>query len=245
MRVIYGPIDSWRFGRSLGVDPLASRTKLCPFSCAYCQYGPTYQPTQRRRAFITVEQLRVAGDALGSVAADCVTFAGLGEPSLARNLPSLVKEIRRQLNLPIILLTGSSLMPRADVRQDALVFDQVVAKLDAPAETLFRRINRPMAGFPYELPTIVEGIRRFRRQYTGRLILQMMFLHSNVHLAPQMAELARSLEPDEIQLNTPLQPALAGHISAIQMNQVSEAFAGLETSCVYSNDQTQTVARFM
>ena len=30
MRILYGPIDSWRFGRSLGVDPLAAKHKLCP-----------------------------------------------------------------------------------------------------------------------------------------------------------------------------------------------------------------------
>ena len=62
MRVFYGPIDSWRFGRSLGVDPLAGRTKRCPLSCIYCQYGPTERPTRRRATFVTVEQIRAAFD---------------------------------------------------------------------------------------------------------------------------------------------------------------------------------------
>jgi wyosine [tRNA(Phe)-imidazoG37] synthetase (radical SAM superfamily) len=243
MRVIYGPIDSWRFGRSLGVDPLAGRTKMCPFSCIYCQYGPTLHPTRRRGTFVTVERLRPELESLGNVEADCVTFAGLGEPTLAQNLPALVAEVRRRLDLPILLLTGSALMPREEVRRDLVAFDQVAAKLDAPEEMIYRQINRPMNGFPYPLAAIVEGIRQFRRKYTGRLILQMMFLRSNVHLADEMAALARSIKADEIQLNTPLQPALGGPISAAEMKEVEEAFEGLPVRCVYDRDRARVRPR--
>ena len=102
MRVLYGPVASWRLGRSLGVDPLAMRGKRCPFSCIYCQYGPTSRPTLQRRAYISAERLHSAFDALGAVHADCVTFAGLGEPTLAANLPALVAAARLHLALPIV-----------------------------------------------------------------------------------------------------------------------------------------------
>ena len=243
MRVFYGPIDSWRLGRSLGVDPLAGRTKRCPFSCIYCQYGPTTRPTRRRGTFVTVGQLRADLDSLTSLSADCVTFAGLGEPTLALNLPALVTEIRRRFDLPIVLLTGSALMPRADVRRDLLVFDRVVAKLDAPDDLTFRQINRPMSGFPYPFAVLVEGIRQFRQAYTGTLILQMMFLRSNAHLATQMAALAGSLQADEIQLNTPLQPALGGPISAPEMREVERAFVELPIRCVYDKDRARVKPR--
>lgn len=245
MRVFYGPIDSWRFGRSLGVDPLARRSKKCPFSCIYCQYGPTSSPTLRRGTFVSVDQLRAELDAVDSTSADCVTFAGLGEPTLAQNLPALVAEVRRRLDLPIVLLTGSSLMPREDVRRDLLAFDRVVAALDAPNDLTFRQINHPISGYPYTLAAMVDGIRRFRQMYTGALILQMMFLRSNVHLAIQMAALARSLQADEIQLNTPLQPALGGPISSSEMRQVKGAFAGLTVHCVYEQDQARVKPRWI
>ena len=243
MRVFYGPIDSWRLGRSLGVDPLAGRAKLCPFSCIYCQYGPTERPTRRRGTFVSVEQLRAELDSLKGIAADCITFAGLGEPTLARNLPALVAEVRRRLDLPVVVLTGSGLMPREDVRRDLLAFDRVVAKLDAPDDTTFRQINRPMSGYPYPLAAIVHGIRQFRRAYAGTLIVQIMFLRSNAHLADPMAALARSLQADEIQLNTPLQPALGGTLSPSEMQKVERAFAGLPTSCVYDRDRARVKPR--
>jgi wyosine [tRNA(Phe)-imidazoG37] synthetase (radical SAM superfamily) len=245
MRVFYGPIDSWRFGRSLGVDPLANRTKKCPLSCIYCQYGATECPTSRRAAFVTLERVHAELNALGRISADCATFAGLGEPTLAQNLPTLAAELRRRLDLPIVLLTGSALMPRADVRRDLLVFDQVVAKLDAPDEQAFQQINRPMSGFPHPFATIVESIRQFRQAYTGKLILQMMFLRSNVQRASEMATLARSVQADEIQLNTPLQPALGGPITADQMQDVERAFAGLPVRCVYDQNQARVKTRTM
>jgi wyosine [tRNA(Phe)-imidazoG37] synthetase (radical SAM superfamily) len=239
MRTLYGPIDSWRFGRSLGVDPLAGRTKLCPFSCIYCQYGPTVSPSAQRRTFVHVERFRAELDALGTLSADCVTFAGLGEPTLARNLAPLVAEIRRRSDMPVVILTGSALVPREDVRRDLLAFDRVVAKLDAPNELAFRQINHPMSGFPYPLTAIVEGLHRLRRAYTGQLILQMMFLRSNVRFAAEMATLAHSLQPDEIQLNTPLQPALGGPLSAPEMCTVERAFEGLPVHCVYDGKRAR------
>jgi wyosine [tRNA(Phe)-imidazoG37] synthetase (radical SAM superfamily) len=200
MRTLYGPIDSWRFGRSLGVDPLAGKEKRCPFSCTYCQYGETLHPTWRRQPFVSVNRLEADLDLLGAVAADCVTFAGLGEPTLATNLPDLVAAVRRRFRRPVIVLTNSALIPDGNVRRDLLCFDAVVAKLDAPDAALFQQTNRPGSGFPYSLGAIVEGIRRFRRMYGGRLILQIMFVQASMHAVPRMARLARSLQPDEVQL---------------------------------------------
>jgi wyosine [tRNA(Phe)-imidazoG37] synthetase (radical SAM superfamily) len=236
MRLLYGPIDSWRFGRSLGVDPLAARHKLCPFSCLYCQYGETERRTVRRQVFVSAERLEREIDALGQVAADGVTFAGLGEPTLAANLPDLVAVVRQAFALPVVILTGGGLMAHDDVRRDLLSCDGVAIKLDAPDETLFRQINRPGTGYPHSFAAIVAGIRRFRSAYAGRLILQMMFVQANKDVAPRMAALARSLDPDQVQLNTPLQPALGHPVSAAEMRQIERAFAGLPVRSVVDDD---------
>jgi wyosine [tRNA(Phe)-imidazoG37] synthetase (radical SAM superfamily) len=174
-----------------------------------------------------VEELQDDLDTLGPFDCDQVTFAGLGEPTLARNLPALVEVVRSYVDTEIAILTGSGLLPRPDVRRDLLHFDHVVAKLDAPSERLMQQINRPGAGFPYSWTALVDGIRRFRETFTGRMSLQMMFLQANARTAPQMAELARSLGADEIHLDTPLQPALGGPVSAPQMASIEQAFSGL------------------
>ncbi len=236
MRILYGPVDSWRFGRSLGIDPLATREKPCPFSCVYCQYGTTRRFALRRRAYVTESQLRAELDALGDVRADCITFAGLGEPTLATNLPALVATVRERFALPVLLLTGSALIPRDDVRRDLTHFDSVVATLNAPDEALFRQVNRPAPGYPYTLAAIVDGLRHFREAYSGRLIVQVMLIQANRHTATQLAAMTRLLDPDEVQLNTPLQPALGHPLSEQEIHEAARAFRGQPVRTIYGPD---------
>jgi wyosine [tRNA(Phe)-imidazoG37] synthetase (radical SAM superfamily) len=235
MRILYGPIDSWRFGRSLGVDPLAHRQKLCPFSCTYCQYGKTAHPTIRRRVFVIAERLQAELETLGNVPVDCVTFAGLGEPTLATNLPALVSTVREKCSQPVGLLTGGALLPIVGVRRDLTCFDWVVATLNAADETCFQQINRPARGYPYSLAAIVDGLRRFRAAYRGTLILQIMLIQANQRVASKMADLARTLQPDAIQLNTPLQPALGSPVSVCEMQDAARAFEEWPTCTIYDS----------
>jgi wyosine [tRNA(Phe)-imidazoG37] synthetase (radical SAM superfamily) len=239
VRILYGPIESWRFGRSLGVDPLAARHKLCPLSCIYCQYGETPEQTVRRRVFAPTARLKAELDAMDDVSADCVTFAGLGEPTLATNLPALVAVIRERFTLPVAVLTGGALFPDPGVRRDLVCFDRVAVTLNAPDEALFQQINRPACSYPYSLAAIVQALRRFRETYTGELVLQVMLVQGNKHAAPEMAALAHALDPDEVQLNTPLQPALGRPLSAEEMQVVARAFVGLPIRSVYERGQAQ------
>jgi wyosine [tRNA(Phe)-imidazoG37] synthetase (radical SAM superfamily) len=234
MRVLYGPVESWRLGRSLGVDPLAARDKRCPFSCIYCQYGRTARRTLRRQAYVTVEGLRAAVNAKGPVPADCATFAGLGEPTLAANLPALVSVVRECLSLPAVLLTGSALLPDPRVRSDLQSFDRVIATLNAADEKSFRQINRPAPTYPYSMQAIVDGLRRFREAFAGQLVLQVMLIRANLRAAPAIADLVRRIGPDEVQLNTPLQPALGGPITAEEMDAAAAYLTGLPVCSVYA-----------
>jgi wyosine [tRNA(Phe)-imidazoG37] synthetase (radical SAM superfamily) len=236
MRVLYGPVDSWRLGRSQGIDPLARRHKICPFSCVYCQYGKTSQPTLRRQIFVTPERLQAELQAARDISADCITFAGLGEPTLASNLPALVAVVRKRHAQPVVLLTGSALLPSTDVRHDITCFDHVVATLNAADESMFRQLNCPPQGYPYSLSAIVDGLRRFRMVYSGKLILQIMLVQANQHTAPQIAALARSLQPDEVQLNTPREPGLGGPLSVQELRSTARAFEGLPVRSVYDRD---------
>jgi wyosine [tRNA(Phe)-imidazoG37] synthetase (radical SAM superfamily) len=236
MRVLYGPVDSWRLGRSLGVDPLAARTKRCPFSCIYCQYGRTAHPTLRRQTYVRVERFREALAARGTPGADCVTFAGLGEPTLAANLAALAAVARDRLSLPLVLLTGSALLPDAGVRADLQAFDRVIATLNAADEASFRHINRPAPAYPYSLHAIVDGICRLRDAFEGQLVLQVMLVQANLHTAPAIADLARQVAPDEVQLNTPLQPALGGPVTAEEMCEAAVHFSGLPLCSVYAQE---------
>jgi wyosine [tRNA(Phe)-imidazoG37] synthetase (radical SAM superfamily) len=117
------------------------------------------------------------------------------------------------------------------VCRDLDLFDIVVAKVDAPDEPLFQQINRPVVSDTLE--DILWGVQRFREAFAGQLALQMMFVPTNRERAAEMAEIARRLRPDEVQLNTPLRPSPVPPLSSDAMDQVETAFAGLPVINVY------------
>ncbi len=231
MSIVYGPVPSWRLGRSLGIDLLPGRGKTCCFGCVYCQLGATTNPTVERAAFVKLDDLARELATVEGVAADYVTFSGTGEPTLASNLGEAIELASAMLGLPVAVLTNSALMTREDVRENLARADVVVAKLDAPDERLFRFINRPVVHLSLE--EIVDGIRRFRSQWSGRLALQMMFLTANKRVAEEMAALAAGLSPDEVQINTPLRPCAVAPLSAKEIVAIRESFAGLDVHTAY------------
>ncbi|HID87765.1 MAG TPA: radical SAM protein [Anaerolineae bacterium] len=237
MAYIYGPVPSWRLGRSLGVDPISTEGKTCSFDCIYCQLGRTRYPATERSLFVRAHELAAELESLEGVAMDYVTFSGMGEPTLAANLGELVETVRGHLPYPIAILTNSSLMARKEVRKDLMGFDLVVAKVDAPDEELFQRINRPFV--KDRLEEIIEGIRRFREEFGGRLALQMMFVQANRDRAAEMAQIARELQPDEVQLNTPLRPSPVEPLSPAEMEGIEAQFAGLHVRNVYRAERPE------
>nr|MBC7244382.1 radical SAM protein [Chloroflexota bacterium] len=238
--VVYGPVPSWRLGRSLGVDPVSTQHKTCSFDCIYCQLGRTIHPLTERRCFITVGVFRQQLATAKEVPIDTVTFSGMGEPTLASNLSELAETAREEIGgHPIAILTNASLIWREDVQRDLMHFDIVVAKLDAPTEDLFQAINRPVG--QVRLAQILDGIHQFRQHFTGRLALQMMFVEANQAQARQMAELARTCHPDEVQLNTPLRPCPVRPLSVSEMAAIEAEFAGLSILNVYAAERPQVM----
>jgi wyosine [tRNA(Phe)-imidazoG37] synthetase (radical SAM superfamily) len=225
MSIIYGPVSSWRLGRSLGIDLLNTRRKVCSFNCVYCQLGETSQFVVEPKEFVSLEQLTSEIELLRPIEADYATFSGMGEPTLASNLGEAIELARSTLNLPVAVLTNSSLMFREDVRQQLTHADVVVAKLDVPDANLFARINRPAPDLRFDL--IVDGMRRFRDAYRGKLALQVMFVQANENYAAEIAELAHSISPDEVQINTPLRPCGVSPLPPENIASIREKFNNL------------------
>jgi wyosine [tRNA(Phe)-imidazoG37] synthetase (radical SAM superfamily) len=107
----------------------------------------------------------------------------------------------------------------------------VIAKLDAPDEELFRKVNRPARSIGFQL--VLENLRRLREEYRGRLAIQVMLCQENRNHASQIAQVIRSLRPDEVQLNTPLRPSATAPLPPEEMGRIKEAFVGLAFVSVY------------
>ena len=224
--IIYGPVPSWRLGRSLGIDLLSTKGKTCSFDCIYCQLGRTVHSMTERREYVNLDKLSAELEMVKGTVVDYVTFSGVGEPTLASNLGKAIEIVKSALGLPVAVLTNSSLMPREEVRRDLARADVVVAKLDAPSEELLHIINRPIV--KYSLAEILQGIRYFRSEYEGKLALQMMFIEANKDYGKDMARMAAELSPDEIQINTPLRPCGVKPLQPEEIATIRQEFNGLE-----------------
>ncbi|HAV43166.1 TPA: radical SAM protein [bacterium] len=234
-RYIYGPVSSWRLGRSLGVDPLSRQDKICSFNCLYCQLGEALAYELERRVFVATTEIIEEIERLPKIEMDYLTLSGRGESTLAENLGEIVESLRRFRKEPVAVLTNSSLMNRDDVRKELSLADLVVVKLDAPSQRLFERINRPAKGV--NLGGILEGIKRFREEYRTRLALQIMFIGENKDQVNELASLAFKLQPDEIQINTPLRPSPIKPLSKEAISKIRGCFKGLNTISVYNAER--------
>ena len=231
MKYIYGPVPSWRLGRSLGVD-LISTEKVCSFDCIYCQLGETATKTTEREQFVpTDDVISELEQVLPKCKADIITFSGRGEPTLASNLREVAEAIKGITDLETAILTNSSLIWQKDVQKDLGKIDFVVAKLDAHNEDLFKRINKPAEGITLE--KIISGIKEFKSNYNGKLALQIMFMGLNKPYARELAEISREIGPDEVQLDTPLRPCGVKPLGREEMEKIEKEFHGLNTKSVY------------
>jgi wyosine [tRNA(Phe)-imidazoG37] synthetase (radical SAM superfamily) len=242
MSIIYGPVSSWRLGRSLGIDLLNTQRKVCSFNCVYCQLGETRRFVVQPEQFVSLEQVAGEMRSVRQVAADYATFSGMGEPTLAGNLGEAIELARSILDLPVAVLTNSSLMFLEDVRQELARADTVVAKLDVPNEELLARVNRPAPGLHFG--QITEGIRRFRDEYRGKLALQVMFIEANKNYASEIAALARQLSPDEVQINTPLRPSAMKPLAPKSIANVKRRFTGFEDVVTVYQAEKRKVSPF-
>ncbi|NQU18036.1 MAG: radical SAM protein [Candidatus Saganbacteria bacterium] len=237
MKYLYGPVPSWRLGRSLGVD-LVSGVKTCTFDCVYCQLGKTVRHFIKRQIFVPTLEIVKELENLPEVEIDYITLSGTGEPTLASNLGEVIAEIKKRFKKPVAILTNSSLMHEKQVRNELALADLVVAKLDAPNEEVFRKINQPSHGVSLDM--VVGSIKNFIAENPGKLALQIMFVPQNKEYAKDLAALAKRINPVEVQVNTPLRPSPIKPLPPEELEKIKELFRPLKAYCVYDINRFTT-----
>ncbi len=220
-QTIFGPVPSRRFGRSLGVD--LTPMKTCCFDCVFCQLGPTRHPTLERREYVPVQTVKEEilrwRDEGGS--ADFATLSGSGEPTLHSGFGDVLRFLKTELPCPAVLLTNGSLLYLPEVRAAAV--DANVAKLSLSAwdADSFRRVNRPHPDLDFDRS--LAGMQAFRSAFAGRLWLEV-FLVAGLNDAPdqvaRIAELAATLAPDKIHLNTAVRPPAESTVQPVPQDRM-------------------------
>lgn len=209
MKHVFGPVPSRRLGRSLGIDPIPLKT--CNWNCVYCQLGRTSPLAKERRDYFPPEEIvadvKAAIESHGPGQIDWLTFVGSGEPTLHASLGSMLRKLKTCTEIPIAVITNGSLLYLPEVRQELLPADAVMPTLDAGSERLYQRIDRPVPELTFD--RLVEGLIEFRREFTGKLWVEVMLIkglnESDADLQ-DLADIIRRVQPDDVHINTPVRP---------------------------------------
>lgn len=159
--ILYGPVNSRRYGRSLGINLMPAKDKLCSFDCVYCHYGLTKRCALNLSKF--ADELPSADDVIDAVesamksetAFDLITFSGNGEPTLHPDFPEIANAVvdlrnRFRPNVKAALLSNSTGLLRESVQEVLGRFDLPILKLDAGNAKMFRAINHPAHDVNFE-----------------------------------------------------------------------------------------------
>lgn len=214
----YGPVPSRRLGKSLGINNIPA--KVCSYSCVYCQVGRTTQMEDERRSFYKPEDIfrdvrnRVAKAKQASEQVDYVAFVPDGEPTLDVNLGNEIK-LLKTLEVPVAVITNSSLLWRDDVKEELGEADWVSVKIDALEEGLWRRVNRPHQAL--RLSSILDGLQAFSKTFDGKLVTETMLvsgLNDSDDCLREVAGFIQRLEPSRSYLSVPTRPPAMSSVCA-------------------------------
>ncbi|MBU1628121.1 radical SAM protein [bacterium] len=233
MKFIFGPVKSKRLGNSLGVDIVPLGT--CTFDCIYCQVQKTRFKTITRKSFFEIDQIKEEIDEVlkENNNLDFITFSGSGEPTLNKDLGTIIAIIKEKTDTPVAVITNGSLLYLDEVREDLKDADMIMPSLDVPNEELFKRVNRPHIDL--DLKKVIRGIDALRKSVNGKIYIEIMLLkdiNDNKFCIDELSKILSKLEFDQLFLNTVVRPPpdsnLSKPLSLKELENIAKSFEFLK-----------------
>ena len=170
---VFGPINSRRFGMSLGID-LSPKQKSCNFDCVYCELkgAKTVEAIQDPPSVDEIisalkEALKVHQNI------DVITLTANGEPTLYPHLKELVAKVNEIKGKAKTLILSNGSGVRDQKICDALHgLDIVKFSLDSAVQSTFKKIDRNKSGI--EVNELIKAMAKFRKEFKGELVLEIL-----------------------------------------------------------------------
>ncbi len=241
--IVFGPVLSRRFGKSLGVD-LSPSKKQCNYNCIYCELGKA-KPIERMEEVIKVETLiSTIQNALNNLTTpiDVLTITANGEPTLYPHLLELIQSIKPFLKgVKTLILSNGSLFYEPKVQQALKEFDIVKFSLDAIDLKAFERVDKP---YSKDINKILEGILSFSQIYQGQLVAEVLLIkgvNDSANNLKRIATFLKKINIARVDLSTIDRPSSfkAPKLSEDELLKCSLFFEGL---CVSLPKRTATQA---
>jgi len=231
LKTIFGPINSRRFGKSLGVD-LSPNTKQCNFDCLYCELKPA-KVVDAQNTILPIEQ--IVNDIQNALKEfkdiDVLTITANGEPTLYPHLSELMDAINKiKGTTKTLILSNASTIAQKEIQKALLKFDSVKLSLDCATQNCFRKLDRPSKSI--SLDAIKEGMLAFKKIYRGELIIEILFvegINDNLKEVAQLNQFLLKLKPSRIDIGTIDRPP-AYNIKALAYDKLRKLSLAFDAS---------------
>lgn len=203
-KIVFGPVNSRRFGKSLGID-LSPSKKQCNFDCLYCELAPA--PTMDAyEDVVAVEEIMNALNAtLGEHQdIDALTITANGEPTLYPYLSELMDEINQvKGKIKTLILSNAANISEPRTQEALQKFDTVKLSLDCASKRCLQRLDR--ASKTIDVEEIKSGMLRFKEKFTKPLIIEILFVkgvNDSEEEITLLNEYLQKLKPTRIDIGT-------------------------------------------
>jgi len=204
MNIIFGPVHSRRFGKSLGVD-LSPGKKQCNFDCLYCELDAA----KTMDAYDDVVSVGEITSALKSAlkeheGIDFITLTANGEPTLYPHLSELIDEINTfKSKTKTLILTNAATIDDEKTQTALLKLDEVKLSLDCATQKCLQKLDRSHTGIDVE--NIKAGMLDFKSKYDGPLVIEILIvktLNDSKEEIGKLNEYLLRLQPTRIDIGT-------------------------------------------
>ncbi|HED0523162.1 TPA: radical SAM protein [Campylobacter jejuni] len=204
MKILFGPVSSRRFGRSLGID-LSPSKKQCNFDCVYCELDPK-KAQEKQDEIISIDKIisEVKVVLEKNVEFDFLTLTANGEPSLYPHLNELILSLRSiAKDKKLLILSNGTAVLDEDKFNALLKLDVVKFSLDSAVAKTFYRIDRALKNI--DLEKMIEKMADFRARFNGDLIMEILVvkdLNDNEEEFKALNQALKKIMPSRVDLST-------------------------------------------
>jgi len=204
MNIIFGPIHSRRFGKSLGVD-LSPGKKQCNFDCLYCELNPA-KTMGSQDEVLSVDEIAEAIKTALKVHKDIdfITLTANGEPTLYPYLSELIDVINTfKGSTKTLILTNAATIDDTKTQEALLKLDEVKLSLDCATQKCLQKLDRSHSGIDVE--NIKAGMLDFKSKYAGPLVIEILIVKTLNDSKEEIAKLNAyllKLQPTRIDIGT-------------------------------------------
>jgi len=222
MKLIYGPVQSKRYGTTLGINLLGD-VKVCSYNCGYCRLGPTEMTMNKARKeyeFPSLEQIQTAfrDNVKNPGTYNRIVISGNGEPTLHSDFDKaaeMIIELRNQHfpGVPVAILSNGAHLDVKRVVNGMNLLDERVVKFDAGTDALLKKVNAPLVRIT--VSKLLAGVRKLNDCVVQSLFLTGAVDNTGTEALDEWIEIVGMIKPKAVQICTLTDPGITPDIKAL------------------------------